>query len=174
MASQEFEVAAGKELKRVVDAMRKVDSKAPAKIRSKMRAVARQGAKVVKPKARNLPSKGVKGGTTKRPHKRKQTRRAIAAGVKVQASTGGRKGVGLRIVTSMPTRAQAFLPRAFDVVDEWSHPVFKTKEFPNRTAKQRGGFDWFVRPLGEMRPEFQAGMTQILDEAREEIRRAGG
>lgn len=174
MADLQFEVVSGKEIKRVVNAMRAVDKKGPARIRSRMRAIAREGTKVVKPKARNLPAKGVKGGTSSTPHKRKQTRRAMARGVKVQASTGGKGGVGLRIVTSMASRKQAFLPRAFDLVPNWKHPVFQVEGRKKKEVTQRGGFGWFVEPLGDMRPQFEGQMREVIDEAREEIRRAGG
>lgn len=166
----EIELVSGREIKQVVDALRQVDKKAPARVRKEMRTIARSGAKVVKTKARKLPAKGVAGGTQARPHKRRQLRRALARGVKIQASTGGRRGTGLRIVTSMESRSQAFLPRAMDLVPSWSHPLFGTQ----RTVTQQGGHGWFVAPLGEMRPEMEQALRKLVDDSVEEIRRAGG
>lgn len=165
----EHEVVPGKEIKRVADALREVDKKAPAQLRKELRGIATTGAKVVKGKARTLPAKGTRGGTAKHPHKRRQMRRTLARGVKVQASTGGRKGAALRIVTQMPDRRAALLPRAFDLLDTWSHPTFKT----GPKVSQQGGFDWFVAPLGEMQPESQAAVRQVLEDAKEKIRAAG-
>src|SRR5690606_31886689 len=68
----EIELVSGREIKQVVDALRQVDKKAPARVRKEMRTIARSGAKVVKTKARKLPAKGVAGGTQARPHKRRQ------------------------------------------------------------------------------------------------------
>lgn len=165
----EHEVIPGKEIKRVADALREVDKKAPAQLRKELRGIATTGAKVVKGKARTLPAKGTPGGTSRYPHKRRQTRRTLARGVKVQASTGGRKGAALRIITQMPDRKAALLPRAFDLLNTWSHPTFKS----GPTVQQPGGFGWFVQPLGEMQPETEAAVRQVLEDAKEKIRRAG-
>lgn len=167
----EVELVTGTEIKRVVDALRQVDRKAPARFRRAMRSIARDGVKTVKTKARALPAKGTRGGTKQHPHVPKQLRRMLARGVKIQASTGGRRGTALRIVTTTESRRQAFLPRAMDMMPTWHHPLFGR---PNTMVTQKGGHGWFVEPLGKMRPEMEAALRKLVDASVEEIRRAGG
>ncbi|MFF8768492.1 hypothetical protein ACF07Q_28590 [Nocardiopsis dassonvillei] len=161
-------LVSGREIKRVADRLREIDKKAPNRLRKELRAVARDGAKDVKGRARKLPAKGARGGTTKHPHKRRQLRRQVAKGVKVQASTGGRRGAGLRIVTTMPTKEEALLPRGLD--SQWRHPVFGDKE----KWVEQDGSSWFREPLAGQRPEIDRRIRGVIEGFVQEIASAGG
>lgn len=163
----DFEIVSGREIKRVADKLREVDAKLPGQLRKDLRKVATTGAKTVKSRARSLSAKGTRGGTSKHPHKRKQLRRQVARGVRVQASTGGRKGAGLRIVTTMPTKDDAMLPRGLD--SKWRHPIFGDKE---RWVEQ-DGTSWFREPLAQMRPAVDKQVRAVIDQAATQIASAG-
>ncbi|WP_152471678.1 hypothetical protein [Nocardiopsis gilva] len=140
--------------------LRAVDRKLPTKLRRELRKSVRPAVRKVKRKVRALPVKGVRGGTKKHPHTRRQLRRKVARGVRVQASTR----TGVRIVTSMPTRDEAVLPRGLDSQTRtggWRHPVFGRRD----TWAESDGGSWFIEPIADERDEIARDVRGVLKDA---------
>ncbi|WP_119728336.1 hypothetical protein [Thermomonospora amylolytica] len=166
----EVRLIPGAEIREVADRLREVDRRLPTKLRTALRKSAARGIKRVRAEVRALPVAGAPGGTAAAPHKRKQLRRLVARGVRAQASAGGRRRAGLRIVTSMPTEEQAMLPRGLDRGDEgWRHPVFGDRE---KWVRQPG-YSWFREPLADEGPALTRDIRKVLAEAAEWIAEAG-
>ncbi|TQN30616.1 hypothetical protein FHX37_0498 [Haloactinospora alba] len=166
-----LEVEVGREVARVAKELRAVDKKLPTKFRAELRKAGKSGADRVKSEVKSLPVKGVSGGTSAHPHKRRQLRRRVARGVRVRASTKQ----GMRIVTAMPEAEQSVIPRGLDSATRhrgggWRHPVFGNRDV---WVDQTGG-SWFLEPLGEMQPDVQANVRRVLDDAAEQVAAAGG
>jgi len=166
----EARVVTGPEIQRIAERLRQVDKKLPARLRKELRKAAQPAVQAAKREARSLPSRGVKGGTSRHPHRRNQLRRKLARGVRVQASTGGRRGAGLRIVTAMPTASEALLPRGFDSPEGFRHPVFGNRDVWVR----QDGASWFRQPIGRQSHEVRARVARVIDETAQWIAQAGG
>ena len=164
-----IEVAVGREIHAVAAQLRAVDKTLPTKFRAAMRKTAATAIKRVKTAARTLPAAGRRGGTAAHPHKPRQLRRAVARGVRAQAATGGRRGAGLRIVTSMPLPAQAMLPRGLDTPGGWRHPVFGDRE----DWVDQPGHSWFREPIAKEHPATKKAVLDLLAQARDQIASAG-
>jgi len=170
------DVGVGPEIKRVADELRAIDKKLPTKFRAQMRKTAAAGVRRAKTEARSMPVAGVRGGTRSAPHKPKQLRRMVARGVRVRASSGGRYGVGLRIVTSMPLPSQAMLPRGLDSSDPghpsrkgWRHPLFGDTE----TWVDQPGGSWFRAPIAEEHGPMGKALMDLLEAAAAQVAAAG-
>lgn len=169
MAEQQtlhVEIELGREVKRVADALRQVDRSLPTWLRRELRRAGAAGVKRARAEARALPSGGRPGGTTRHPHKPKQLRRRLAAGVRVRASAR----TGMRIVTSMPTTAEAMLPRGMDAGSAgWRHKVFGR----DRVWVRQEGDSWFLEPLAEEYPALIDNVRGVLEEAARTVQQAG-
>jgi hypothetical protein len=165
----DVDVEVGQEIKAVADQLRAVDKKLPTKFRTQMRKTAATAVKRVKTEARGLPSAGSRGGGITPPHKPRQLRRAVAKGVRAQASAGGRRGAGLRIVTSMPLPSQAMLPRGLDTPGGWRHPFFGDRE----DWVDQPGHSWFREPIAKEHPATKKAVLDLLAQARDQIASAG-
>lgn len=166
----DFRVLPGDEIRQVADRLRQVDRRLPTRLRTELRKAAKPAVAKAKARARSLPAEGVKGGTKRHPHRPKQLRRKLARGVRAQASAGGRRGAGLRIVTSMPTRSEAILPRAMDSHDRFSHPLFGRRSV---VIRQQGGDGWFREPIAAEAPRVQRRVLEVLEETAVWISQAG-
>lgn len=161
----------GPEIRRTAERLRQIDKRLPTRLRKELRKAAQPAIQAAKAEARSIPSRGVQGGTSRHPHKRNQLRRKLARGVRAQASTGGRRGAGLRIVTVMPTAAEALLPRGLDTPDKgFRHPVFGNREVWVR----QDGHSWFRQPIWRQGPAVRVRVVRVLDEAARWIAEAGG
>lgn len=164
-------VVSGPEIQRTAERLRQVDKKLPTRLRKELRKAAQPAVQAAKAEARSLPSRGVKGGTSRHPHRRNQLRRRLARSVRVQAATGGRRGAGLRIVTAMPTASEALLPRGFDSGSKgFRHPVFGNRDVWVRQP----GASWFRQPIGRQSHEVRARVARVIDETAQWIAQAGG
>lgn len=164
-------VYSGSEIRRTADRLRQVDKKLPARLRKELRKAAVPAMKRAKAEARALKVEGVRGGTSRHPHRARQLRRAVARGVRIQASTGGKRGAGLRIVTTMPTSKEAMLPRGLDRGGKgFRHPLFGDR---GTWVVQPGG-SWFRRPVAQEMPEVRARVERVLQETAVWIAEAGG
>lgn len=171
MAALDYRVVPADEIRAVADRLREVDRRLPTRLRTELRKAAKPAAARAKAAARALPAEGAKGGTKRHPHRPKQLRRRLARGVRVQASAGGKRAAGLRIITAMPTKSEAILPRAMDSHQRFSHPLF------GRTGvviRQEGGTGWFRESIAEEAPKVQRRVFEVLEETAEWIAQAGG
>lgn len=166
----EVRVVSGDEIRRTADRLRQVDKKLPGQLRKELRKAALPAVKRVKAEVRSMPAAGVRGGTSRHPHKARQLRRTIARGVRIQASTGGKRGAGLRIATVMPTSKQAMLPRGLDAGEKgFRHPVFGNRDM---WVTQPGG-SWFREPLAHEFPDVRGRIQRLLEETDKWIADAG-
>ena len=162
-------VAAGREITEVAARLREVDKRLPTRFRAAMRKAAAAGIRRAKTEARAMPSGGKTGGTSAHPHKAKQLRRAVARGVRARASTGGRYGAGMRIITAMPLPKQAILPRGLDTPTGWEHPVFGKAD---QRVIQPGG-SWVRAAVAEEQPAMEKDLLAAIAHARDWIAAAG-
>jgi hypothetical protein len=163
-------VELGPEIKRVADALRQIDAKAPGEMRRSMRRAAADGMKRVKRNVRGLDVSGEHGSTG--------LRREVATGVKLKVSAGGRRGAGLRVTTTMRRSKAAVIPRGLDSFTKyvgWTHPVFQRAGLSSEQAVRvtQPGYSWFMEAWQEERPKIQAEMQAIVDDAKARLRAAG-
>lgn len=170
-------IVPGDELTEVANALRRVDATLPGKLRRRLRREVSGVVKDVKTHVRTIPV--VRNST-----RNKGLRRTIARGVGVQVATGGRTGFSrMRIVTSMPSKEMAILPRGLDRLvlphKGWRHPVFARGVFKSRAMHRKTPWvrqtmpnsGWFRVEIADHRDEIAKGMSQVLDEARDIIAR---
>jgi hypothetical protein len=149
-------VTFGPELRSIANAMRTIDATLPTKLRAQLRKDAKPLVNKAKAAARAIP---VHQGD------KKNLRRTIAKGIRVQASTGKRAQV--RVVTSMPDASEAIIPRGLDSPKGWRHPVFGSDTWVNQTAMEPN--HWFFTAMQEGREAVDVGITKTIKEALELI-----
>ena len=171
-------VMPGDELKQVADALRRIDATLPAKLRRRLRREVSSTVKDVKRHVRTIP-------VARKSTRNMGLRRRIARGVSVQVATGGRTGfTRMRIVTTMPSKEQAMLPRGLDVLVRphkgWRHPVFARPYFEARAMGKKNRWvrqgapssGWFREEISDHRDEIADGLAKVLEEARDIVARA--
>lgn len=160
MAEVHWRVTAGREFQEVANRLREIDATLPTRFRREIRNAVKPYVQRTKANARALPTPANAGTTG--------LRRRVARGVSVQAKVGRRPG--LRVVTRMANPDEAMIPRGLDSgVKGWRHPVYGNREVWVRQP----GFSWFRETLAESRPEIQHALTEVLEDARDFIARAG-
>lgn len=150
----------GIEFKRVAAALRSIDKTMPTKLRKELRIAAKPMVAKGKSAAKAIEVNKADSNNI---------RRAIARGIRVQAKVTG-LNPGVRIVTSMPDKSQAMIPRGFESPAGWRHPVFGGEIV---TQHPRNPDGWFLHAMGEGQALALKGMKKILTEARDEIARNG-
>lgn len=154
----EVRVVSGAEFRRVVIALREVDDTLPAKFRRAVRDAAKPLMAKAKEEVLTLPTVG-------RQHS--GLRKRVARGVRARMNRGTSV---IRISTSMPDKTEAMLPRGLDREKGWRHPVFGDD---NHWVQQRG-YSWFIDTMKDGREPLQKDLTDVLDEAANVVKRAGG
>lgn len=160
MAEVHWRVEAGREFQEVAARLRAIDARLPTQLRKEMRDAVKPYVQRVKAEVRALPTPANAGRTG--------LRRRVARGVGVRASVTRRSG--LRVVTRMANPDEAVIPRGLDSgVKGWRHPVFGNR---NNWVRQPG-FSWFREPLADSRPSIERALTEVLEDARDFVARAG-
>lgn len=145
----------GPQFRAVAEALREVDDTLTPKFKNALESAAAPVLAELKAAALRLPA-----------HKLKHTglRARIAAGVGMK-----RTFQGVRFTTSMPPGEEE-LPRGEDSgLKGWRHPVYGNQ---NNWVHQIGG-SWFRETIANDRPQFENKMQDVLDQARDQIDRAG-
>lgn len=146
----------GPELKAIANALRTIDNTLPSKLRKDLKADAKPLVNAAKASARAIP---VRAGDEK------NLRRNIASGIRVQASTSKRAQV--RIVTSVPEKNMAIIPRGLDSSKGWRHPVFGNDTWVVQTAMTPN--QWFFSAMRGGQSKVNASVTKTIKEALEFI-----
>lgn len=140
----------GREWDNVADALRDEGRSIP---RRGVR-IARQNAESLAGKARRrvrrVPVVGRSGHTG--------LRRRVAAGVRVVNVPNG-----ARVITSMPERDEAIIPRGLDSPRGWRHPVFGNKSVWVRQRPLRSG--WFSGTMEDGHDEFRDDLEDMLEDS---------
>lgn len=160
----------GDEWVRVANALRVIDSRLPAQLRRAMKKAAKNAVDEAKHEALTIP---VVRSSRK---KASGLRRRVARGVSVRVATGRLTDVSyMRIITSMPTRDQAMLPRGLDAVTlpnkGWRHPVFGNRD---HWVQQHTGRPWFRQTIAENKDDIRRELVDVLEDARNIIAARGG
>lgn len=153
----------GPEFKRVMAALRRMDSSLPGELRKKLRKAGNRGVKAAKAGALGM----IQSSSSHR-YGHHGTRRQVARGVRLLVSSGSaRYPVRMRIITVMPPGME-MLPRGFE--SEWHHPVFgdHTEE-----VIQHSNVDWFMGPIQSEMPLVRSEIQLLLREAADKVREAG-
>lgn len=151
-------ISIGREFQAVRAALKAIDKDLPKKLRRTLRDAAKPLATEAKAKVKALPRTG-------RQHTGLYAR--VARGVRIQSSLS--RNPRVRVVTSMPDRSEAALPRGLDDPYGWRHPVFGDRE----TWVRQRGYSWFMETMQDGQPDVQRAIVEVLDEARDTIIRAG-
>jgi hypothetical protein len=150
-------IITGPEFRLVADALREIDDTFPGKLRAAMRRSATPIIQDVRMAALALPARRAK---------HTGLRARLAAGVGVQVGVGG--NARMRFITKMPP-GQEELPRGEDSgLRGWRHPVYGHDVW----VHQRGG-SWFRETIADQRPDIERRLQDVLDQAAEQIQRAG-
>lgn len=171
-------IVPGDELKRVADALRQIDATLPAKLRRRLKRGVDATVKDVKQHVRTIP-------VARKSNRNRGLRRRIARGVTVQIGTGRFSGTTyMRIITTMPSKQQAMLPRGLDALYRphggWTHPVFERPAFEMRAQRRKRVMvrqfhpqsGWFREEISEHREAIAEELAKALDEARDIIAKA--
>lgn len=148
----------GPEFDRVEKALREVDSTMRVRLREAMRDEIKPAVQKAQARVRTLPTPSQAGSTG--------LRRRVSRGVKIQ--NGGPSLV--RVITTMVDPSEAIIPRGLDRTAGWRHPVFGNKD---NWVRQRG-YSWFRETLADARPDIVGALTDVLEDARDTVNRAGG
>lgn len=157
----------GDEIKAAADALRKVDKSLPGKMRYLIEKDVRPIIAEEKAGLRGLNTSGVSGHTGLR------RKLAVGVGVKVRSGSGRRgRPAAIRIVTKVPDRSLAMLPRGLDAeFGGWRAPLFGNKEYWYH-HETRSGYSWFMGPPQKHGHELYTKINKILQSSAEEIARA--
>ncbi len=153
-------IVSGPEFRNAAAALRAVDTQLPTQLRTRMRQAIQPAVARAKEKVRSLPVSGQAGTTG--------LRRRVAAGTRIQASTG--RNARLRVITSMADPDEAVIPRGLDSAAGWRHPVFGNQDVWVTQRPQRTG--WFTETLADGRDEVQRGLEDALEWAAEFVDRS--
>lgn len=153
----EWGVLSGGEFRRVARELKTVDRTLPRKFKRKIRDTVKPFIAIARKKVETLPVGG---------RETSGLRHRVAMGVKLFIP---RSAASVRVITSMKDPEEAALPRGLDTLKGWRHPVFGNRE----KWVQQPGYSWFIETMQDSHKPMLEGLKTVLDEAAEDIRRAG-
>lgn len=153
-----FNVIAGPEWLRVIEALGREDAELPRKLRKALRDEAEDAADEAKARVRSLPTPRQAGHTG--------LRERVAAGVHVIDRGEG----GVRVQTGMAKPSEGIIPRGLDRIKGWRHPLFGDKNH----WYSNPGYDWFISTFNRHKDEFESSLDKVLEQAASDIADASG
>jgi len=150
----------GREVAKIAKALRAIDKKLPAQLRKDIRAAATPIVAKAKANARSLPVRSTDAN---------KIRAAVARGVGVQVKTG--KNARIRIVTRMPEKSEAIIPRGFDSPKGFRHPVFGNSDIWVSQIPEKS--DWFFNAVKSEAPFAIAEVKLVLRNAAKYVAKNG-
>jgi hypothetical protein len=155
----QYVVIAGPEFKRVEAALAKADAEFPKRFERRIKQLAEPLAAAAASRVLSLPTPSNAGHTG--------LRSRVAAGVGVRAN----QRAGVRITTSMADPSERAIPRGLDNGPRgWRHPVFGNRA----NWVTQPGYSWFLETMQDSRRAFERGLTDVIEEAAQDIAQAGG
>jgi hypothetical protein len=154
------DIKPGREIKKVTKALREIDKTLPAKLRKDLKAAAMPIVAKAKANAKTIPVNSTDAN---------KIRAAVARGVSIQVSTG--KNARMRVITRMPEKDQAIIPRGFNSPKGFRHPVFGNREvWVTQIPKES---DWFFKAAQSEAPFAIAAVKQVLRDAAKYVAKNG-
>jgi hypothetical protein len=151
-------IRAGDEWRRVPRALNKENETLPHRARDEVRKHAHKLAAQARRRVRKLPVRGRAGSTG--------LRKRVAAGVKVVNREGQ-----VRVVTTMPSRDEAIIPRGLDRAAGWRHPVYGNRS--NWVVQRPSKPGWFTDTFRDGRDPIKNSLEDEMDQSARRIGRAG-